>query len=117
MTAKTDEFRRRLGQGETLADIQAGLPPELVCLRLISMGLFCFIYLFFFSGAEAFAVVREAARRKLGMRHFDVQVNGSSLRLVVRKEALFFSPSTLCACGFNDRLLVGQCFMMDRLRR
>lgn len=23
---------------------------------------------------EAFAVVREAARRKLGMRHFDVQV-------------------------------------------
>lgn len=24
--------------------------------------------------AEAFAVVREAAKRKLGMRHFDVQV-------------------------------------------
>lgn len=24
--------------------------------------------------SEAFAVVREAARRKLGMRHFDVQV-------------------------------------------
>lgn len=24
---------------------------------------------------EAFAVVREAARRKLGMRHFDVQVS------------------------------------------
>jgi len=25
--------------------------------------------------SEAFAVVREAARRKLGMRHFDVQVS------------------------------------------
>ncbi|MED6211254.1 Protein translocase subunit SA2, chloroplastic [Stylosanthes scabra] len=45
LTAKTEEFRRRLGRGETLSDIQA----------------------------EAFAVVREAARRKLGMRHFDVQ--------------------------------------------
>ncbi|OAY58360.2 hypothetical protein MANES_02G167701v8 [Manihot esculenta] len=46
LSAKTVEFRRRLRQGETLADIQA----------------------------EAFAVVREAARRKLGMRHFDVQI-------------------------------------------
>ncbi|XP_057998529.1 protein translocase subunit SECA2, chloroplastic-like isoform X2 [Hevea brasiliensis] len=45
LSAKTVEFRRRLRQGETLADIQA----------------------------EAFTVVREAARRKLGMRHFDVQ--------------------------------------------
>jgi hypothetical protein len=31
----------------------------------------CLIMIF----AEAFAVVREAARRKLGMRHFDVQVS------------------------------------------
>lgn len=45
LSAKTVEFRRRLRQGETLAEIQA----------------------------EAFAVVREAATRKLGMRHFDVQ--------------------------------------------
>jgi preprotein translocase subunit SecA len=46
LRGKTDEFRKRLRCGETLNDIQA----------------------------EAFAVVREAARRTLGMRHFDVQV-------------------------------------------
>ncbi|KAI3785340.1 hypothetical protein L1987_44456 [Smallanthus sonchifolius] len=51
LTAKTAEFRRRLGKGETLADIQA----------------------------EAFAVVREAAKRKLGMRHFDVQIIGGAV--------------------------------------
>jgi preprotein translocase subunit SecA len=48
LRAKTDEFRERLGQGATLNDI---LP-------------------------EAFAVVREVARRVLGMRHFDVQLVG-----------------------------------------
>ncbi|KAJ4700751.1 Protein translocase subunit SecA [Melia azedarach] len=51
LTAKTAEFKQRLSQGETLADIQA----------------------------EAFAVVREAARRKLGMRHFDVQIIGGAV--------------------------------------
>ncbi len=45
---KTDEFKRRLGEGETLDQI---LP-------------------------EAFAVVREAGERSLGMRHFDVQLIG-----------------------------------------
>ncbi|MDO8885705.1 preprotein translocase subunit SecA [Candidatus Oleimmundimicrobium sp.] len=45
---KTDEFKRRLGAGESLDDI---LP-------------------------EAFAVVREVAKRKLKMRHFDVQIMG-----------------------------------------
>ena len=44
----TDKFRDRLAEGETLEDI---LP-------------------------EAFAVVREASRRILGMRHFDVQMMG-----------------------------------------
>lgn len=48
LSAKTDEFRTRLKNGETLDDI---LP-------------------------EAFAVVREASRRVLGMRHFDVQLIG-----------------------------------------
>ena len=48
LTAKTDEFRGRLANGETLDDL---LP-------------------------EAFAVVREAAVRTLGMRHFDVQLIG-----------------------------------------
>ncbi|XP_068652140.1 protein translocase subunit SECA2, chloroplastic [Aristolochia californica] len=51
LRAKTDEFRCRLSQGEVLADIQA----------------------------EAFAVVREAAKRKLGMRHFDVQIVGGAV--------------------------------------
>jgi preprotein translocase subunit SecA len=45
---KTDLFRERLAQGETLDDI---LP-------------------------EAFALVREAARRTVDMRHFDVQIMG-----------------------------------------
>ncbi|MDP2432206.1 MAG: preprotein translocase subunit SecA [Pseudomonadota bacterium] len=48
LRGKTDEFRARLEQGETL---EALLP-------------------------EAFAAVREAAVRVLGMRHFDVQLIG-----------------------------------------
>ena len=48
LTAKTDEFRARLQENETLDDLLA----------------------------EAFAVVREAAVRVLGMRHFDVQMIG-----------------------------------------
>ncbi|MDD3381461.1 MAG: preprotein translocase subunit SecA, partial [Rugosibacter sp.] len=48
LQAKTDEFRRRHADGETL---DALLP-------------------------EAFAVVREASRRVLGMRHFDMQMVG-----------------------------------------
>ena len=45
---KTDEFRNRLSAGSTLEEIQP----------------------------EAFAVVREAAKRVLKMRHFDVQLVG-----------------------------------------
>ena len=48
LRAKTDEFRKRFGAGETLDDL---LP-------------------------EAFAVVREASVRALRMRHFDVQLLG-----------------------------------------
>ena len=48
LQAKTSEFRNRLDQGEILNDL---LP-------------------------EAFAVVREAAQRVLGMRHYDVQMIG-----------------------------------------
>ncbi len=48
LAAKTAEFRQRLSNGETLDDL---LP-------------------------EAFAVVREAGKRVLGMRHFDVQLMG-----------------------------------------
>jgi preprotein translocase subunit SecA len=48
LKGKTAEFKQRLAKGETLDDI---LP-------------------------EAFAVVREAGRRVLGLRHFDVQMLG-----------------------------------------
>ncbi len=44
----TDQFRKRLSAGETLEDIKN----------------------------EAFAVVREAAKRTLGLRHYDVQLIG-----------------------------------------
>src|SRR5690606_22443363 len=48
LRAKTDEFRERLAKGETLDDLLT----------------------------EAFAVVREAGKRVLNMRHFDVQLMG-----------------------------------------
>jgi preprotein translocase subunit SecA len=48
LRSKTDEFRSRLTEGETLEEI---LP-------------------------EAFAVVREASKRTIGLRHFDVQLIG-----------------------------------------
>ncbi|MCW2693314.1 MAG: secA [Mycobacterium sp.] len=48
LRAQTDEFRQRLANGETLDDVEI----------------------------EAYAVVREAAKRTLGMRHFDVQIMG-----------------------------------------
>ena len=51
LRAKTDEFRARLRAGETLDDILV----------------------------EAFAVVREASTRELGLRHFDVQLIGGAL--------------------------------------
>ena len=48
LRAKTDEFRQRYASGETLDDLLN----------------------------EAFAVVREAGKRAMGMRHFDVQLIG-----------------------------------------
>jgi len=51
LKAKTGEFKERLSKGETEEDI---LP-------------------------EAFAVVREASRRTLGQRHFDVQLVGGAI--------------------------------------
>ena len=50
LAAKTPEFKNRLANGETLDDL---LP-------------------------EAFAVVREAAKRTLGQRHYDVQLMGGA---------------------------------------
>ena len=51
LRGKTDEFRARLAEGESL---DAMLP-------------------------EVFAVVREAGKRALGMRHFDVQIMGGQV--------------------------------------
>ncbi|OGL39436.1 MAG: preprotein translocase subunit SecA [Candidatus Schekmanbacteria bacterium RIFCSPHIGHO2_02_FULL_38_11] len=51
LMAKTSEFKERTGKGESLDDI--------LC--------------------ESFAVVREASRRVLGMRHFDVQLIGGMI--------------------------------------
>jgi preprotein translocase subunit SecA len=50
LQGQTAEFRRRLAQGETLDDLMP----------------------------EAFATVREAAKRVLGQRHYDVQVMGGA---------------------------------------
>jgi len=50
LRAMTDEFRKRLDDGESLDDLMP----------------------------EAFATVREAARRVLGQRHFDVQLMGGA---------------------------------------
>ncbi len=50
LTAKTAEFKQRVESGESLDDLQV----------------------------EAFAAVREAAKRVLGQRHFDVQVIGAA---------------------------------------
>ena len=48
LRAKTEEFKARLAKGETLDQLLA----------------------------EAFAVAREAGKRVMGMRHFDVQLTG-----------------------------------------
>ena len=50
LQAKTAEFRSRLERGEDLDDLMI----------------------------EAFAVVREASRRVIGQRHYDVQVMGGA---------------------------------------
>ena len=50
LRGQTDEFRQRLADGETLDDLMP----------------------------EAFATVREAAKRVLGQRHFDVQIMGGA---------------------------------------
>ncbi|MDQ2663383.1 MAG: preprotein translocase subunit SecA [Candidatus Eremiobacteraeota bacterium] len=51
LRAKTEDFRARLGAGSTIEEL---LP-------------------------EVFAVVREAGKRALGMRHFDVQIMGGQI--------------------------------------
>ena len=67
--------------------------------------------LLYFFLSEAFAVVREAARRKLGMRHFDVQV-----RTHLCNKVFFSIHLRICKILFF-RSLVELCFMMGPLLR
>ncbi|KVH88510.1 Protein translocase subunit SecA, partial [Cynara cardunculus var. scolymus] len=76
LTAKTAEFRRRLGKGETLANIEAAA-LKFLALKFVFLYGIVEVFTLHNDTAEAFAVVREAAKRKLGMRHFDVQVSFS----------------------------------------
>src|SRR5579884_3613750 len=56
LVAKTDEFKARIAEGRTQGKAEKELLDALL--------------------PEAFAVVREAGKRVLGMRHFDVQIMG-----------------------------------------
>jgi hypothetical protein len=80
LAAKSDEFRKRVEEGESLD-------------RLLP---------------EAFAVVREAGRRVMGMRHFDVQLIGG---MTLHEGKIAISPtapttssaSTTCATTWPSR--------------
>ncbi len=106
LRAKTDEFRQRHANGETLDDL---LP-------------------------EAFAVVREAGKRELGMRHFDVQMIGgmvlhfgkiAEMRTGEGKTLVGTLPAYLNAIGgkgvhvitVNDYLATRDSEWMGRLHR
>ena len=72
LRAKTEEFRKRIAAGETLDEL---LP-------------------------EAFAVVREASRRAIGLRHYDVQfIGGMALHRGMISEMITGEGKTLVATG------------------
>ena len=73
LQAKTDEFKGRLAKGETLDDL---LP-------------------------EAYAVVREASTRVLGMRHFDVQLMGGIILHQGRIADLYFTDGKILVNDFK----------------
>jgi preprotein translocase subunit SecA len=106
LRAKTEEFRQRHANGESLDDL---LP-------------------------EAFAVVREAGKRELGMRHFDVQMIGgmvlhfgkiAEMRTGEGKTLVGTLPAYLNAIGgkgvhvitVNDYLATRDSEWMGRLHR
>ncbi len=68
LTAKTAEFRARIAAARLKAE-QSGItePDELISAEKLALDEIL---------PEAFAVVREAGRRTVGMRHFDVQMIG-----------------------------------------
>ena len=67
LRAKTDEFKKRLSEGETLDDLLV----------------------------EAYAVVREAATRVLGMRHYRVQLIGGVILGVIENLTKAYISSQL----------------------
>ena len=81
LKAKTEEFKQRLKNGETLDDL---LP-------------------------EAFAVVREAAKRTLGQRHYDVQLIGG----IVLHKGMIAEMKT----GEGKTLVVHACRLSERAGR
>ena len=106
LRAMTDEFRARLDDGQSLDDL---LP-------------------------EAFATVREAARRTLGQRHFDVQMMGGAalhlgniaeMKTGEGKTLVATAPAYLNALGgkgvhvvtVNDYLAEYQSELMGRVHR
>src|SRR5918911_988104 len=106
LRAQTDEFKKRYADGESLDDLMP----------------------------EAFGAVREAARRTLGQRHFDVQIMGGAalhlgniaeMRTGEGKTLVATAPSYLNALSgkgvhvvtVNDYLAEYQSELMGRVHR
>ena len=92
---KTNEFKARLAKGETLDDI---LP-------------------------DAFAVIREASRRVLGMRQFDVQLiggiilhRGNIAEMGTGEGKTLVATALLCMIWIlnNEKLLIIQILLMGQ---
>jgi preprotein translocase subunit SecA len=69
LRAKTDEFRAKISAYENEKGLKADKPGTIISSKDIAPILEEIL-------PEAFAVVREASRRTLGQRHFDVQLVG-----------------------------------------
>ncbi len=69
LRAKTDEFRARFAETTRGIDPKEN-PEELAAAEMSALDTLL---------PEAFAVVREAGRRVVGMRHFDVQLIGGAI--------------------------------------
>ena len=79
---KSEEFRKRLKEGETVNDV---LP-------------------------EAFAVCREASRRVLGMRHYDVQLIGG---LALHEGKI----SEICSFSQSSARVLGVCAKISKFNK
>jgi preprotein translocase subunit SecA len=73
LRAKTDEFRARIAAAIAAANIDSAAEDAEEAIRAVEQSTLDEIL------PEAFAVVREAGRRVVGMRHFDVQLIGGMI--------------------------------------